>query len=65
MDKTLQDALEALKLQPWIRVSVRRHGKRGVEYLGGGFSSDVVARFGDMVVVDSCIFEHFLCIYVR
>lgn len=59
--------LNSLKLEPYTHISVRRKGKNGVEYLGGGYSHTYVfhRRFDGLEVVESKIIDNVLCIYVR
>ena len=64
MNKTVKWVLISLNLIPYSRISVRRHGANGVEYLGGGYCSSVLSRFGDMEIVDSCIIDNILILYV-
>lgn len=65
LNKTVRWVLLSLNLVTGSRVSIRRHGKNGVDFIGGGSVASVIARFGDMEIVDSWIIDNALCIYVR
>lgn len=65
MNNTVKWTLMSLNLLPYTHVTIRRSGENGLEYLGGGFGSNVIKRFGDEVVEKSMIIDNILCIYVK
>lgn len=62
---TVYDALDALNVTSWTRISIRRHGECGVEYLGGGHTDRVIKRFGEKEIVDTSVIDNILVIHVR
>lgn len=65
MNNTVRFALISLNLLPYSHISIRKHGERGVEYLGGGSFSSVLERFGNEIIEDSVIIDNILVIHVR
>lgn len=54
--KTVKWILLSLNLNPYTRIVIRRHTEHGVNMLGGSDKvSDIVRRFGDMLVENSYI----------
>lgn len=62
--KTVKWLLYSLNLCEYTHVSIREHLPRSINYLGGGKPGDMIQRFGDRVVLDSCIYDNILCLYV-
>lgn len=65
MNKTVKWVLLSLNLLPYTHIAIRRHGKDGVEYLGGGCFTSVIKRFGNEIIDSSSIVDDILCIYVK
>lgn len=63
--KTVEWVLLSLNLCDYTHVSIREHLPGSVNYLGGGKPGDVIRRFGDRLVADSCIHDNVLCLYVQ
>lgn len=66
--KSVKWVLLSLNLCNYTRVCVReriRPGYGGFVYLGGGYPGKVIQRYGDRLVVDSCIYEDALILYVQ
>lgn len=61
----LKNTLEALCLDEWQHVVVRRKAGRSFEYLGGGMVPKVIKRFGDEIIVKSQFIEGIFVIYVE
>lgn len=61
----LKTTLEALCLDEWQHVVVRRKAGRSIEYLGGGLVSKVISRFGDNNIVKSQFIDGVFVIYVE
>lgn len=61
---TVKWILLSLNLIPYSHVSIRRHLRPGIEYLGGGSVGSCIRRFGDLLLDDSCIVDNVLVIYV-
>lgn len=62
--KSVKWVLLSLNLCDYTRVSIREHLPGSTNYLGGGKPGDVIQRFGDRLVADSCIQDNVLCLYV-
>ncbi len=63
MKRNLGSALSLLKYGG--RISVRRRNVlRGIEFLGGGWSADIIERFGDCKINSTYIISDVLVIYV-
>ncbi len=62
--KTVKWVLLSLNLCDYIRVCVREHGVQGIVYVGGGYPGKVMRCFGDRLVMDSCIYDNALILYV-
>lgn len=63
--KNVRWVLLSLGLEEFTHVSIRRHKKNGIEYVGGGRVSDMINRYGDLIITDSWICDNILCIYVE
>lgn len=63
--KSVKWLLLSLNLCDYTRVCIREHGSQGVMYVGGGYPGKVMQRYGDRLVVDSCIYDGALCLYVQ
>lgn len=57
--------INALALEPYTHVLVRRKTPLGIVYLGGGFVPKVLSRFGTLRVEKTEVFDDKLIIYVR
>lgn len=54
--KTVKWILLSLNLNPCTHIVIRRHTERGIAMLGGSFKvSEIIYRFGDMLVENSFI----------
>lgn len=62
--KSVKWVLLSLNLCDYTRVCIREHGLRGIVYVGGGYPGNVMRRYADRLVMDSCIFEDALILYV-
>ena len=62
--KSVKWVLLSLNLCDYTQVSIREHLSGSTNYLGGGKPGDVIQRFGDRLVADSCIQDNVLCLYV-
>ena len=67
--KSVKWVLLSLNFNECIRVFVRERMRLyprfgGYRYLGGGYVGDMIQRYGDRLVVDSCILEDALILYV-
>lgn len=63
--KSVKWLLLSLNLCDYTRVCVREHGPRGIVYVGGGYPGNVMRRYADRLVTDSCIYEDALILYVQ
>lgn len=62
--KSVKWVLLSLNLCDYTHVCIREHGDHNVIVVGGGYPGNVIRRFGDRIVVDSCILDNILFIYV-
>lgn len=62
--KSVKWVLLSLNLCDYTHVFVREHGLQGIVYIGGGYPGKVMRRYADRLVMDSCIFEDALILYV-
>ncbi len=62
--KTVKWVLLSLNLDSYTHVYIRQRGAHQVLPLGGGYPDKVIREFGDCLVMDSCIYEGGLCLYV-
>lgn len=65
MNKTVKWVLLSLNLNEFTHVSVRRHLKHSIDYLGGGSVASVLSRFANEEIEDSCITDNVLILYVK
>lgn len=62
--KSVKWVLLSLNLEDYSHVCIREHGDHKIEMVGGGHPGDVIRRYGDRLVVDSCICDNVLFLYV-
>ena len=63
--KSVKWALLSLNLEDYSHVCIREHGDHGFVMVGGGRPGDVIRRFGDRLITDSCICDNVLYLYVQ
>ena len=62
--KSVKWLLLSLNLCDYTHISIREHTPGSTKYLGGGKPGDIIRRYGDREVCDSCILDNILCLYV-
>lgn len=62
--KSVKWVLLSLNLEGYSHVCIREHGNHNFLIVGGGRPGDVIRRFGNRLVTDSCICDNVLYLYV-